>query len=355
MKTPRALNRLTLYTGCVLVTSFLLILATEYFRIRVTTALSELSDAERLRLIAASCGKLCDPEANEMALDPSTQRRYRRVPMSRRRCRALYTNPYIFVPLPGRTPPRRIPPALRANFSMNGRIPIRERYFNDAYLGNASYTLHWNASFIEDYLTQVRAGRLSGTYGAHATNDLHRLLRRIGVRGQRVLVVGSQRPWAEAAALAAGARETVTLEYGRIRATHPRMRSYTPAAFALAYLADDLPPFDVVVAYSTYEHSGLGRYGDALNPWADLIAVAMAWCVAKPAALLVLEVARATSDVLVHNMGRYYADKRLPHLTTNWVRVFPDQQNAWHSHLAPIGDLARPMVFRRMGQAMEDG
>jgi hypothetical protein len=29
------------------------------------------------------------------------------------------------------------------------------------------------------------------------------------------------------------------------------------------------------------EHSGLGRYGDALNPWGDIIAIAKAWCVTK--------------------------------------------------------------------------
>ena len=35
--------------------------------------------------------------------------------------------------------------------------------------------------------------------------------------------------------------------------------------------------FDAVVSFSSIEHSGLGRYGDALNPWGDLIAAAQAW------------------------------------------------------------------------------
>ena len=29
------------------------------------------------------------------------------------------------------------------------------------------------------------------------------------------------------------------------------------------------------------EHSGLGRYGEALNPWGDLITMAKAWCLTK--------------------------------------------------------------------------
>ena len=32
------------------------------------------------------------------------------------------------------------------------------------------------------------------------------------------------------------------------------------------------------------EHSGLGRYGDSLNPWGDLITMAQAWCLLKPGA-----------------------------------------------------------------------
>ena len=31
--------------------------------------------------------------------------------------------------------------------------------------------------------------------------------------------------------------------------------------------------FDAVVSFSSLEHSGLGRYGDAINPWADVLEV----------------------------------------------------------------------------------
>ena len=32
--------------------------------------------------------------------------------------------------------------------------------------------------------------------------------------------------------------------------------------------------YDAMVTFSSLEHSGLGRYGDGLNPWGDLIAMA---------------------------------------------------------------------------------
>ena len=338
-----------MYTLFILAICLTLIIVTEYYRNTIlaeTRSVLALPDTERIRRIAKSCGKLCDSDWNEMKYSEMYRHKYRHVKMTRRRCRALYTNPYMFVP--SRASPRRIPTELRANFTMNGRVPLRERYFNSVYLGNTNYELTWNESYIESYMNKLNNGQLYGTYGAHATNDLLKLLHHIDVFDKRVLVIGSQKPWCEAAALVAGAKHVVTLEFGRIRTNHPKITTFTPNEFNIKYLADDMPLFDVVIAYSTLEHSGLGRYGDALNPWGDLITVAMAWCTTKPNGFLIVEVPRATSDVIVHNMMRYYGDKRLPHLTTNWVRVFDDDENGWNSGLSTIGDLARPMVFARM-------
>jgi hypothetical protein len=55
----------------------------------------------------------------------------------------------------------------------------------------------------------------------------------------------------------------------------------TPLQFRKSYLSDTLGMFDAIVTFSSVEHSGLGRYGDALNPWGDIIAIARAWCVTK--------------------------------------------------------------------------
>ncbi len=50
------------------------------------------------------------------------------------------------------------------------------------------------------------------------------------------------------------------------------------------FLKGTLPKFDAMVSFSSLEHAGLGAYGEALNPWADLITMARAWCVLKPKA-----------------------------------------------------------------------
>ncbi|KAJ1487113.1 hypothetical protein T484DRAFT_1787720 [Baffinella frigidus] len=50
-----------------------------------------------------------------------------------------------------------------------------------------------------------------------------------------------------------------------------------PAEAREAFANGTMPSFDAVVSFSSVEHTGLGRYGDALNPWGDLQTIARAW------------------------------------------------------------------------------
>ena len=68
-----------------------------------------------------------------------------------------------------------------------------------------------------------------------------------------------------------------TLEYGKIETDHPQLRTVQPQEFAQEYLDGRMEPLDGMVTFSSVEHSGLGRYGDELNPYGDLIAMARAW------------------------------------------------------------------------------
>jgi hypothetical protein len=44
-------------------------------------------------------------------------------------------------------------------------------------------------------------------------------------------VIGSESPWVEACVLESGAREVVTLEYGKIKSEHPKVTTMTPDQF----------------------------------------------------------------------------------------------------------------------------
>ena len=71
-------------------------------------------------------------------------------------------------------------------------------------------------------------------------------------------------------------------EYVQIKNHHPQLQTLTPDKFSQQFLDGTLPQFDAMVSFSSIEHSGLGRYGDQLNPWGDLITMAKVWCVIKP-------------------------------------------------------------------------
>ena len=74
-----------------------------------------------------------------------------------------------------------------------------------------------------------------------------------------MLVIGSEIPWVEACCLLCGAREVVTLEYGKIISEHPQIKTMTPGEFRRAFQDKILGTFDAIVTFSSIEHSGLGR------------------------------------------------------------------------------------------------
>lgn len=122
-------------------------------------------------------------------------------------------------------------------------------------------------------------------------------------------MIGSEHPWVEACVLEAGASSVLTLEYREIISEHLKIRTMTPPMFQKQYAAGHLGEFDAVVTFSSVEHSGLGRYGDALNPWGDVLEIARAHCVCKDKGSLVLAVIYG-EDKIEFNAHRIYGSAR---------------------------------------------
>ena len=116
--------------------------------------------------------------------------------------------------------------------------------------------------------------------------------------------------------------------------------------FDKAYLDGTLGVFDAIVSYSSLEHSGLGRYGDALNPFGDLLALARAWCVTVPGGSLTLGVSSGPVDKVYFNAGRIYGIHRWPYLVTNWLRV--NYSSGWASHSESWWRDNMPKLQRRL-------
>ena len=321
-----------LFVGSMLFIGFLILWSVKYGNI-ITTMMDQANMAihsftmpapgqynlsYELNSVLQACGQLCNTSRKGL---PGPYFDHILAPID---CNAILKNEYVDrghgLPLA----PATIPIELMNEYSMNNRIPVRYWHLNSQYLGRKASSPVWTVKAIEDLIIQAKEGKLKGNYGEEETNALRDGLKHApGVKDGRVLVIGSEFPWVEACVLEAGAREVVTLEYGSIISEHPKVKTMVPFVFRMRYLNNTLGTFDAIVSFSSLEHSGLGRYGDALNPWGDIIAVARAWCVTKHGGSLTIGVQYDYNHEYLHfNADRVYGKKRYPYLTTNWKQLY---------------------------------
>jgi len=275
--------------------------------------------------IAASCGPTCDdsvtPESVALEKWPFAFVR-RNV-----NCPGLFLESSFDAPAWRWPPPqlKSLPSYWQQAYTMQDRFPLLEgRFFTQRYSGGSALESVWTRELIQSMVEQALLKTLPGNYGNSETNcilsALDVLNRQEKVRGKRWAVVGSENPWAEACLLAAGAQHITTIEYGRITSLDERVATFRPSEFNQRAMHPDFEPFDGVLTFSSVEHSGLGRYGDELNPWGDIIAIQRMWCVTKPGGVLVIGV--MMGDGIEGNAHRMYGPQRYPHLTANWEPLF---------------------------------
>lgn len=206
-------------------------------------------------------------------------------------------------------PPQEIPPQHYNAFTLNHQIPVRYFYRDDSYPPEIPQI--YDLATIERYKSdaQLRKENYYGSTDSYLYSALDR--HRSEIEGKKVGVLGSVVPWYEAVVLAYGG-QVVTIEYNRIFSEHPDVRTMTVDEY-------DAHPeeFDVLLSISSFEHDGLGRYGDPINPEGDLIAMDRAKAMLKEGGLLFLAVP-VGKDLLVWNAHRIYGAKRLPLLLAGW-------------------------------------
>jgi hypothetical protein len=276
--------------------------------------------APDIKDIISGCGELCKVSGGTFSEGKYFQERS--VPVD---CASIFDEKVFVLEGHGEDKaPAKLPEEWLDEFTLGGKVVVKPWYFNRPYVGKKSKTPEWSYEQVEEMIAEAKAGTLKGTYPKIDTTALlEGLSRAPGVNGGHVLVIGSEMPWVEACVLASGARNVTTLEYGVIISKHPRIHTLLPADYRKVW--STLPPFDAIVTYSSVEHSGLGRYGDALNPWGDVLEIARAWCVAKSGASLTIAVPSGGVDHILHNAHRIYGPVRYPYLTSNWHQVWKNE------------------------------
>ena len=220
-------------------------------------------------------------------------------------------------------PPRKEPPAhLLARYTMDGLVPLDRFYVDDTDEGAPTHYafakedmdgfVQWAQLILDGNRGTARGGRPPRLRPVqkHLVMALQKL--RPHLADASALVFGTMEPWVEVLLLTAGCKSVTTVEYNALTFEHDRLHTV---------LLDDFVPdatYDVAVAVSSFDHDGLGRYGDRLHPDGDLLAMRTAWASLKPLSGRLLLGLPVGADLVVWNLHRRYGPHRLPRMLQGW-------------------------------------
>lgn len=209
-------------------------------------------------------------------------------------------------------PPRHIPAELINDYTMNNTIPVYDWYIDERTPVNTSQTLIWTNDYLQSYITRFTFENIKnntfegeGYHGASAQHlEAYEKYTEF-IKDKKVAVIGSQTPWIEAILFNAGAKSITTVEYNKPFCEHNIIKTITYDDFCKSS-----EKYDAIFSYSSIEHSGLGRYGDPLNPNGDIDAINIIHksLIDNGHLFLGVPVGR---DVIVWNAHRVYGPSRL--------------------------------------------
>ena len=188
-------------------------------------------------------------------------------------------------------------------YLLNGKVKLEDWYIDEKERRNQ------DPYSIDEYRTRIR-NRGTNYYGQTDT-WLYEALELCPIKGLEVAIMGSTQPWYESIVLEFGGKPT-TIEYNLPCYNHPEIEEVSVQEYW-----KNPRQFDVAFSISSFEHDGLGRYGDPLNPNGDLRAMKEMKKVIKKDGILFLAVPTGV-DKVVWNAHRIYGKVRFPMLIEGW-------------------------------------
>jgi len=215
-----------------------------------------------------------------------------------------YTNPKQNSKEP--PPPSTIPEHLHNDFTMNNQIPVLYWYFderNDSKIHNSA----------EDYQKAFEnLENRTFKYYDKDINSFYAAFEKYSLKGKSVLIWGLAGINCEAMAIWQGAEHVYVVDYNKPVCEHSKITVMNHEELVKSGIKTD-----VAISFSSFEHDGLGRYGDPLNPNGDLAAMQMAKEFLKDDGYMLFGVPQG-KDCLVWNTHRIYGEIRLPLLLRGW-------------------------------------
>jgi hypothetical protein len=205
-----------------------------------------------------------------------------------------------------------LPAGLAAEFTMDGRCALDYNLIDDAC---AETQAAINANFRQEVFARYRkmARRRIANYYGQTDKWLYRALRKFPIRGSEVCIFGSANPWYEAVALEFKASACCVIEYSD-RVSFDDRISYAKPGGIIG------KTFPFAFSISSFEHDGLGRYGDPINPNGDFEAMMKARELVTESGLLFFSLP-VGKDRICFNAHRIYGRARLPRMLEGWELV----------------------------------
>jgi len=199
-----------------------------------------------------------------------------------------------------------------SSFTDNFTVPILSRMHLHSASPDSTEPLEWGSLRLPELANMPLAavGRMCHYAEAIAS------LESIDFSGRSVLILGSSAPWLEMYLLLHNARSVLTIEYrdinwGLDEFLRPLWSSKTYKQFSEEVSQGrTVRSIDTVISYSSIEHSGLGRYGDELNPNGDLETLSLIKEYVSPSSDYYLALPIG-SDAVLFNRHRVYGRHRL--------------------------------------------
>lgn len=206
-------------------------------------------------------------------------------------------------------PPRHIPEEFYDAFTENQTIEVVDFYVDESEptVGKRLYTK------VEVDALMQKAHRKEAYYYGHTDVWLFELLDSYPelLQGKDVAVMGSTVPWYEAIVLAYGGRPW-TIEYNPIDTDDSRLTLLTVEEFS-----QNPRKFGVIFSISSFEHDGLGRYGDPIDPEGDMKAMQNCLSMLNPDGFMVFATQIGKGSIC-WNAHRIYGRARLSRLLEGW-------------------------------------
>ena len=218
-----------------------------------------------------------------------------------------------------KSPYKIIPEELKNEFTMNGKIPIFEWYLDDRKKNG----LEWSNSLINDCMNRftpdnIKNGREgNSSYGHEVCVNLLNSFEDYNIRNKNVAVIGSETPWIEAILLNMSNKVT-TIEYNVPSGNFENIQLQCKDYFN--HFEKNIEIYDAIITFSSIEHSGLGRYGDPLDPNGDIKTMNNIYNNLTEKGLVIWG-APVGKDALTWNTHRVYGPIRLPLMFNNFKEV----------------------------------